>query len=301
VFNSQDIANTAWAYATVGVDAPQLFSAIATAAQRRLGEFNPQSIANTSWAFATAGADAPRLFAAIADTASSNLSAFNPQNLANTAWAFATAREDAPRLFSAIAIAAQPRLGEFNAQDLANTAWAFALVDWKEPQLFVALAPASDDLLESKSDKYLTQLYFVALHFLLEWPDRSFALSHCHLRLQSAYRRGEPRPSQLQRDVAAALARVGWTHVFEYVTAEGLSLDMAQPSAMRAIEVDGPSHYLTTAAAPRYVENGATRLKSRLLRGLDWDLVRVPFYEWGRLGGEAVAEEAYLRAKLGGS
>jgi len=52
---------------------------------------------------------------------------------------------------------------------------------------------------------------------------------------------------------------------------------------MRAVEVDGPSHLAKNPASNTYVENGATRFKSRLLRRLGWDVVHVPFFEWDRL------------------
>ena len=127
-FKPQDLANTAWAFATTGIAATVLFHAIAVEAAQRVGEFNPQDLANTAWAFATTGIAAPALFDAIA-AAARRVRDFNPQGLANTAWAFATAGVAAPALFDAIAAEAARRVGEFNPQDLANTAWAFAAAD----------------------------------------------------------------------------------------------------------------------------------------------------------------------------
>ena len=54
-FNAQALANTAWAFATVGEQDEQLFKAVARMAEGRLGKFNAQSLANTAWAFATVG------------------------------------------------------------------------------------------------------------------------------------------------------------------------------------------------------------------------------------------------------
>ena len=75
-FNPQVLANTAWAFATLGQADAQLFTALAREAERRVGNFNPQDPTNTAWAFATLGQP--------------GLDDFNPQELANTAWAFAT-------------------------------------------------------------------------------------------------------------------------------------------------------------------------------------------------------------------
>ena len=71
---------------------------------------------------------------------------------------------------------------------------------------------------------------------------------------------------------------MGWVHTFEHVTAEGFSLDLAEPRSKLAVEVDGPSHYLKDGSA--YVFNGATRLKSRLLRSFGWTVAHVPFFDW---------------------
>ena len=82
-FNSQNIANTAWAYAilyaTACHPATTLLDAILAEAVPRVREFNPQALANTAWAYATSGHSSPAL-----------LDAKCP-GLANMAWAFAAA------------------------------------------------------------------------------------------------------------------------------------------------------------------------------------------------------------------
>ena len=60
-FNSQNLANTAWAFATVGHKDERLFSTLAAAAERRMRDFNSQNLANTAWAFATVSHKASRL------------------------------------------------------------------------------------------------------------------------------------------------------------------------------------------------------------------------------------------------
>ena len=69
-----------------------LVAALATAAEGRLSEFKPQNVANTAWAFATVNYRDEKLFAALASAAERRLNNFHPQNVANTAWAFATAK-----------------------------------------------------------------------------------------------------------------------------------------------------------------------------------------------------------------
>ena len=46
----QNLANTAWAFATVGHKDERLFSTLAAAAERRMRDFNSQNLANIAWA-----------------------------------------------------------------------------------------------------------------------------------------------------------------------------------------------------------------------------------------------------------
>ena len=48
----QEVANTAWAFATVNVPDEKLFTALARGAERRDSEFSAQGLVNTVWAFA---------------------------------------------------------------------------------------------------------------------------------------------------------------------------------------------------------------------------------------------------------
>jgi hypothetical protein len=139
-FNAQNLANTAWAFATAGHPAPTLLDAIAAEAAPRVGEFLSQELANTAWAFVKAGHAAPALLDAIASEAALRVGEFKPQELANTAWAFATAGHAAPALLDAIASEAAPRMGEFKPQELANMAWAFATAGHAAPVLLDAIA-----------------------------------------------------------------------------------------------------------------------------------------------------------------
>ena len=67
----------------------KLFTALARSAERRLSEFNVQNLANTAWAFATVNRPDEKLFTALARAAEQRVSEFNVQDLANMAWACA--------------------------------------------------------------------------------------------------------------------------------------------------------------------------------------------------------------------
>ncbi len=47
-YNEQALANTAWAFTTVGRSDVLLFVTLARAAERRLGELNSQNLINTA-------------------------------------------------------------------------------------------------------------------------------------------------------------------------------------------------------------------------------------------------------------
>ena len=63
--------------------------ALASDAERRLGDFKPQDLANTAWVFATLGLIDVEMFAAVAREPERCPGNFKSQGLADTAWAFA--------------------------------------------------------------------------------------------------------------------------------------------------------------------------------------------------------------------
>ena len=57
---------------------------MARAAEQQIGELKSQELANTAWAFATAGQLDKKVFAALARAAELCVGKFKPQNLSNT-------------------------------------------------------------------------------------------------------------------------------------------------------------------------------------------------------------------------
>ena len=121
-------------------------------------------------------------------------------------------------------------------------------------------------------------------------------MSGIEAELRVAFAADEPRPSRSQRDVSKALLRLGLAHEFEYVTAEGLSLDMAHPASKLAVEFDGPSHDHGAADGPAArTLNGRSRLKQRVLRHLGWKTAHVPYFEWYALKSSEAKDEYLSR------
>ena len=245
-FNPQELANTAWAFATAGHAAPALFDPIAAEeAAGRVRELNPQVLANTTWAFATAGHAAPGLFEAIAEEASGRVREFTPQALANTAWAFATAGHAAPALFEAIAIVEEAAGGvrEFKPQELANTAWAYAASDHLavESTLFdQRFARRCDALTHGFTVRTLCQLHQWRLWYECEracsegLPGPAL-LTRCAATFQAT----KARPSRFQRQVAATLVSLGASVQEEVVLGEALQPGLGGRLTRRATGSQG--------------------------------------------------------------
>jgi len=288
------MANTFWAFATASVAADSLFEAVAAEVPRRISDFNAQAIANIVWAFATANATADPLFKVLAAEIPRRIGEFTAaQNMANTVWAFATASVTADQLFNVVAAEVPRRIGEFNAQNMVNTVWAFACVGWKQHQIFRELGSSIATHLNDFNEVQKSQLYLVALYVQIQWPNLDSPLSAFLHSFRPAYTRFESNPSQLQHDVSTMMEQIGWVHTFEHETAEGFSLDLAEPKLKLAVEVDGPSHYLKELSSGRSVVNGATRFKTRLLRSFGWTVAHISFFDWQ---GTSESEKRQLAA-----
>jgi len=128
-FNPQDIANTLWSFATLGLKpSEELMARIMTRAVAVQRDFNPQGIANTLWAFATLGLQPSKeLMAVMMRQAVAVQGDFEAQNVANLFWAFATLglhpSEELRTGMMKQAVAVQ---GDFKEQNIANTLWGFA-------------------------------------------------------------------------------------------------------------------------------------------------------------------------------
>lgn len=92
----------------------------------------------------------------------------------------------------------------------------------------------------------------------------------------------------------AALQELGLAPLMEEWREGQYSIDIAIPTTLVAVEVDGPTHF--PWASRRVL--GKTALKRRLLGAMGWRVLPVPFYDWPEAGLDAQA--AYLRTRLRG-
>ena len=303
-FTPQGLANLVWAYASASHPSLDLFDAVAAVAIHKLPQFSPQGLANTVWAYGSVGHPSLALLDAVADRVLHRVDDFNMQNLANTAWAYASLGHTPPAMFDAMAAAALSRLPEpeQNPLHLAIIAWAYAAADAPAEHLFGGphFVNACVALEGRYTDDHLCQLHQWQLWLdesseRASWPRLPQALSEA---CSAAFSRPEHdgNPSRRQRQVAAAFVELGLEIQEEVRTPQGYSLDVVVQFGKEviAVEVDGPSHFVTKDRWP----TGATRLKRRQLRNSGWLLLQVPYYEWMEFDGQPEGGRDYLMRGL---
>jgi hypothetical protein len=188
------------------------------------GEFNPQDVSNTVWALATMGVTPDEeLLRAMQVRATSLAGLFDPQNVANTVWALATMGVmPEAGLLRAMQGRATATAGLFNPQDVANTVWAHACFGVPcgkgEQEMFEILATRVLEVSSKMDPKDECQVHQWLLTFDLEpsWDLSSLAQvnvvkQELGERCRRSFVREDPGPSKLQ--VARSLALISW-HVF---------------------------------------------------------------------------------------
>jgi len=237
-FNSQEIGNMAWAYATLKYRDDDFFDSLAKAATPLLPHFVAQNLANTLWAFASVGRkNDAALFYAVAKQAQGIPDAFKPQEIANMLWAFATAGAEPPKqLLNAFVETSANRLDTFADQGLSNLIWALSAmgvahryapfcaqiaqvltirVKHLQPQALsnVVWAFANAEL---RADDLF---YVIALEIAGIDPDHYVATNHSNLKQNQRQRFVSARAAQLNHqecsNVAWAYAKNGFDQVPE--------------------------------------------------------------------------------------
>lgn len=295
----QDISNTAWAFAIVGLQHTPLLEAVASQLENNYNKFSPQEMANALWALATLDyrpegllqkLESPILSQVLPGnrklTTKTIAESWKRQELANLSWVCAVFGEY-PREMIRMIYMGLLGVGDDPNPDVVTRIHASA-----------GLGP--DDGIGSSAVMSITYLQMMmdldrSMPSFIQLPD-DFPDGWLHLSQSEATsrrptgttaqaeglveRRGsggdlELNRSNLQQNVGAALQRVGFTYVDEYVldiatlsreygilgnsamTSEILSLDMANPDRRLGVEVDGPGHFITNIDNFREEEKGA--------------------------------------------
>ena len=159
-FNSQDLSNMVWAYATLRKPSTPLFEAVGNsiAASTNLRSFKPQDFSNIVWAFATLREEHPGMFQCIGERIAEHeelIRRFKPQEICNTLWAFATVHADNEDMFQRVGdcIVEEFDLNRFTSQNLSNLVWAYTTRGEEHLQLFKKVGVAVADRQDLRSFK----------------------------------------------------------------------------------------------------------------------------------------------------
>lgn len=147
-FTEQNLSNTCWAYAKIGLRHDPLIKAIADETVRKLPQFSAQGLSNTLWGFATLvikgeeclGQSAWQLICALLEELTLRLPDCPTQQISNSAWACCRLGVRHDGFMAAVAAEGMRKLPNYTPQDLANTAMAFAKPNIRAEAFLKALA-----------------------------------------------------------------------------------------------------------------------------------------------------------------
>jgi len=287
-------------------------------AEALAGTFNAQEVANTLWAYATMGREpGAGVMRALEGRAKALVGTFVAQNVANTLWAYATmGREPGAGLMLELEGRVEALAGTFNAQNVANSLWAASIFflllhpgqGWRWVHTLVRrLVPLREAA--SFNTAQLCQVHQFFVGCSVEPRLRMEAVNDmCALKetCREAFECAKSAPSVTQQQVSETLRHMGLSVEDEArCPKSGYSIDMlvhvhdsflggerSSRGVALAVEFDGPSHFLASGAP-----TGATLLKRRHLQLLGHTLVIVPYWEWAACEG-AGERVQYLRVKL---
>ena len=278
-FNCQELVNTIWALATLKVNHPQLTHLISSKIVNKISQFNPQDLANTIWVLATLKLNDSQLINIISQECIKKISQFSCQNLANTIWALATLKVNHSQLTHLIASESIHKISQFSRQDLANTIWALATLNSYHSELFSRIASLVKKHLANFNKTNIRQIYYVYLVAKYIWKidDIDDLLPLNVIKPFFNLQKIEVNPSKLQKEVFQFVSQqINCQN--EFITEEFLSIDIAIQESRIAIEVNGPYHYLSDKSL-----DGSSNSKYRLLEQLGWEVIVISYSKWDEL------------------
>mmetsp|Transcript_21470 Transcript_21470/g.48772 ORF Transcript_21470/g.48772 Transcript_21470/m.48772 type:complete len:769 (-) Transcript_21470:61-2367(-) len=272
---------------------------------RGLSSFKPQDLSNTCWAMATLGVVHRRFFALVGEevagrldrdvggagkspTRRSAMDEFGGQEVANILWSFATLNFSSDRLVGAIepyvlmkcmgpSLQADDRriAMEFNRQELANLVWSFSVLEHYPEELIKVLwrgligkegmgPEAQRQLMDDEGLRRESVMSILQFQLAAD-----IEVPHLGIKLPPGFpvgwgiegddylsSMGRINISALQRSVSRAFARVGYDHAEEYIIGDSggdvrdtpylkyISIDLANEEEKVGVEVDGPAHFI---------------------------------------------------------
>ena len=297
----QGIANCVWACGTLGIESPNLFRMLDQRSEWLFDNGTPQSIANCAWACASLRIKSPKLFQSFDHYAEWLVAKGNSQDISNCALALSLLGIESPTFFSALEARLDKYLVDSTTQGVCNVCYAICVLDVNVSSKSVLLVNLWANLLERTTGdlpvEALRQIRYVEA--CASVYELALASPPSDLTTQLDQVTYDDRSSRFQNKVSSILLRIGFSHQCDVSPLESfpglLSIDIACPDRMIAIECDGPSHYLSTVdGAEKNRENGPTKAKRRLLQELGWNVINL---SWMESRQHRVSKE-WIRVKL---
>lgn len=301
-FDVNDIAQLAWGFSKAEVASPALFATIAkeVLARKSILSYSESILVELAFSFAKSAVAAPTLFATIAWSALPRLQFFTPKSLSRTAWALAMAGLPYSQFSDAVIFFSLNNIGNFALNELAMISWALACLvppfTPHPPPIHLVLHTTARAPIDALSKLAQSQLYLFLLFARIEQPglistivlEQEFeeTLRRAYVQLSSP----GTRRVKLKEVVSDVLNEIGWYHQKNFVTEEGLTVDMAQPDSRRAVRVLYPNDFSQDPSTGKFYENGSTLLHSRLLRGLGWSVTHVRFFDLAGFSSEVIRD-----------
>jgi hypothetical protein len=306
-FKPQNLTNTIWALAKLNYFEGPFIKQFLRDAEPHIREFDPRNVSNLLWALATLKyADGSSFIKLLLTATEPILKDFRAQNLTNTIWALATLNyRDGSHFIKLLMKEIERKRDDFDRQNLANTAWALAVLDDSSsaPQFLASFLSLAYQMADEMKD----QESYQCLQYLLLMEDRGRVNAkikadprYVNLRRICKSAECHERISRTQSGVLQLVRRLpGCSEaIYEHSTEDGLfTMDIAlllNGGQKLAIEVDGPSHFLSDWKS----FSGNTALRNCLLENRGWKVVSVSASDWFTLSGND-ERIAYLKAKLG--
>jgi hypothetical protein len=271
--NAQDVANTAWSLATLGlIPGAEARAALEAAVVRTSPSMKSQHVANTAWSFATLGLmPRPEARAALEAAVVRTSPGMNPQELANTLWSFL------------MLAATQSRALPACYPSLWRVAGGLDAVSFKDVGLRI-LFHASMIHTELVSGDLRDEVTFPP------WIMRE--AREAWMRQV----REDVTVSRAHKEIAAIIGELGIRCEMECLSDCGcFSIDVFLPVDEVAIEFDGPTHFINTSdggngAAPgdayrTSTKTPSTELRDKFLKRRYRTVLSVPYYEWDAAKG----------------
>ena len=283
--NSQDVANTVWALATLGIKPPNVFRLLDQHGERLFKNGNPQVVANSVWACGTLGIESPNVIRLLHEYGARVVEKGTLQAISMCAWTLAVFGTPSPSFFSAM----EARLDKFShssAQNLITLCYAICVLDVSLLRQRVLLVKLWNILMERAVGELpvedLKQMRYTKAFASMYGVELASPSSDLQRKIDRVV--FSTKSSGFEEKISQALLNIGFPHQREFSPFESvpglLSIDIACPDRMIAIECDGPTHFLSSVHdAEKKQENGPTKAKRRLLQQLGWNVINLSLVE----------------------